>query len=236
MPAGTVTLDRKLLAVKQNTNGSVTCTFMAGSKTIDVTSDRVILALPFTKLRECDLIRARFSAVKMRSINQFNLGSNSKIHVQFTGKPWVSQGYGGVAYTNVTDFQCAWDDTVNQPTTTGAICDFPGGSQTLAWTGDPFGPAPADQVTSFLGQLEPIFPGVTGAYNGKAWRDAWPLNPWTKGAYSCQQPGQYTGFFGIEGVREGNVSFAGEHTSPYYWGFLNGAVESGERAAKEVAS
>ena len=30
--------------------------------------------------------------------------------------------------------------------------------------------------------------------------------------------------------------FAGEHTSDEYFGYLNGAVESGERAAKEVAA
>ncbi|NJC71946.1 FAD-dependent oxidoreductase [Planosporangium thailandense] len=234
LPAGTVTLDRKLVAVKANANGSVTCTFQAGNKYTDVTSDKVILALPFTMLRECDLSKAGFSTVKMRSINQFDLGSNAKIHVQFTSRPWVAQGYGGVAYTNVSGFQCAWDDAVNQPTSTGVICEFPGGSQTKAWTGAAFGAAPAGQVTAFLNQLEPIFPGVTAAYNGKAYRDAWPLNPWTKGAYSCPRPGQYTGFFGIEAAREGNVHFAGEHTSIDYFGFLNGAVESGERAAKEV--
>jgi monoamine oxidase len=235
MPAGTVTLDHKLVALRSNANGSVTCTFQSGSSYTDVTSDKVILALPFTMLRECDLTSAGFSALKMRSINEFDLGTNSKIHVQFTTRPWVSQGYGGVAYTNVTGFQCAWDDTVNQATTTGVICDFPGGSQTAAWAGQPFGTAPAEQVSSFLDQLEPIFPGVTAAYNGKAYRDCWPLNPWSKGAYSCQRPGQYTGFFGIEAVPEGNVHFAGEHTSTYYYGFLNGAVESGERAGKEVA-
>ncbi|SCF06123.1 monoamine oxidase [Micromonospora viridifaciens] len=235
LPAGTVTLDRKLAAVKANANGSVTCTFQAGSKYTDVTSDKVILALPFTTLRECDLSKAGFSTVKMRSINEFDLGSNAKIHVQFTSRPWVARGYGGATYTNVTGFQCAWDDAVNQPTTTGVLCEFPGGSQTTAWTGAAFGAAPAAQVTSFLNQLEPIYPGITAAYNGKAYRDAWPLNPWSKGAYSAQKPGQYTRFFGIEGVREGNVHFAGEHTSIEYFGYLNGAVESGERAAKEVA-
>ncbi|SBT46106.1 flavin monoamine oxidase family protein [Micromonospora narathiwatensis] len=235
LPAGTVTLDRKLVAVKANANGSVTCTFQTGTTYTDVTSDKVILALPFTTLRECDLSRAGFSTVKMRSVNEFDLGSNAKLHVQFTSRPWVAQGYGGSTYTNVTGFQCAWDDAVNQSTTTGVLCEFPGGSQTRAWTGAAFGAAPAAQVTSFLNQLEPIYPGITAAYNGRAYRDAWPLNPWSKGAYSSLKPGQSTRFFGVEATREGNVHFAGEHTSVEYFGYLNGAVESGERAAKEVA-
>jgi Flavin containing amine oxidoreductase len=33
---------------------------------------------------------------------------------------------------------------------------------------------------------------------------------------------------------EGGVHFAGEHTSVAYRGFLEGAVESGERCAREV--
>lgn len=236
LPAGTLTLDHKLVAVKVNAGGKVTCTFQNGVRYVDVTSDRVILALPFTTLRECDLSTAGFSAVKLRSINQFDLGSNAKLHVQFAGKPWFAQGFGGATYTNVTGFQCAWDDSVNQTTTAGVLCAFPGGNQTLAWTGSAFGTAPAAQVTAFLNQLEPVYPGISAAYNGKAYRDAWPLNPWSKGAYSSPKPGQYTTFFGIEAAREGNVCFAGEHTSTDYFGYLNGAVESGERAAKEAAS
>lgn len=75
---------------------------------------------------------------------------------------------------------------------------------------------------------------MTAAYTGKSYRDAWHLNPWSKGAYTCQRPGQYTSLFGVGTVRAGNVHFAGEHTSVEYYGFLNGAVESGERAAREV--
>ena len=46
--------------------------------------------------------------------------------------------------------------------------------------------------------------------------------------------GQYTGFSGIEPVREGNIHFAGEHTSLENQGFIEGAVESGERVAAEI--
>jgi monoamine oxidase len=46
--------------------------------------------------------------------------------------------------------------------------------------------------------------------------------------------GQYTRFAGIEGRPEGNAFFAGEHTSIDFQGYLNGAVETGERAAAEV--
>jgi monoamine oxidase len=48
--------------------------------------------------------------------------------------------------------------------------------------------------------------------------------------------GQYTAFAGVEGEPEGNCHFCGEHTSIDSQGYLNGAVETGERAAAEVAA
>ena len=236
MPAGTVQYGQQLVAVTANAAGSVTCSFQSGHKVTDVTADRVILALPFTTLRDCDLSNAGFSAVKLQTIAQQSLGANAKIHVQFGSRPWVANGAGGVAYSNVTGFQCAWDDTVNQATTKGVLCEFTGGNQVInGWTGSAFGPAPANQVNAFLSQIEAFFPGATAAYSGKAYRDLWLANPWTKGAYTCQKPGQYTTIFGNGAVPEGNVHFAGEHTSVNFFGYLNGAVESGERAAKEIA-
>ena len=60
------------------------------------------------------------------------------------------------------------------------------------------------------------------------------INPRLGGAYAQYRVGQYTGFGGIEGVQEGNVHFAGEHTSPDFQGFMEGAVTSGERVATEI--
>jgi monoamine oxidase len=59
-------------------------------------------------------------------------------------------------------------------------------------------------------------------------------DPWTNGAYAAFLPGQYTRLWGYTGRAEGRVHFAGEHTSTYSQGYLNGGVESGRRAAIEV--
>lgn len=235
LPSGTVQYGHELVAVRRNADGTVRLSLSAGGPTIDRTFDRVILALPFTTLRECDLGQAGFSARTRRAIDELGLGTNAKVHVEVARRPWVEQGYGGPAYTNPSGFQCGWDDTSAHPLPTGVYNFFPAGDQVTTWTGDPFGPAPTDQVSGLLAQLEPIFPGVTAAYTGRAYRDFWWANRWSRGAYTCQRPGQYTSLFGVGTTPEGNVHFAGEHTSVEYFGFLNGAVESGERAAKAVA-
>jgi monoamine oxidase len=85
-----------------------------------------------------------------------------------------------------------------------------------------------------LDRLDPIFPGTRAAFSGTAYEDHWALDPNSNGAYSYQRPGQYTTIFGSEALAEGPIHFAGEHTEPEHQGFLNGAVVSGERTAKEV--
>lgn len=53
-------------------------------------------------------------------------------------------------------------------------------------------------------------------------------------AYSYWKPGQYTGFSGYEGVRQGNIHFAWEHCSTSFQGFMEGGAEEGARAANEI--
>ena len=86
----------------------------------------------------------------------------------------------------------------------------------------------------YLGQVEPVLRGLTSKWNGKATMDYWPSNPWTHGAYSYWRVGQYTRFAGSEYLRSNNCHFCGEHTSIDSQGYLNGAVETGQRAAADV--
>jgi len=61
----------------------------------------------------------------------------------------------------------------------------------------------------------------------------WPSAPLTRGSYACYRVGQGA-FSGLEGERAGNLLFAGEHTSIDFQGYLEGAAESGLRAANEL--
>jgi monoamine oxidase len=79
-------------------------------------------------------------------------------------------------------------------------------------------------------------PGIAAHYNGRAIRNAWERYPWTRGSYALFKPGQYSAFNGALDTPEGRVHFAGEHTSAAWQGYLNGAVESGQRAGREVAA
>jgi monoamine oxidase len=236
LPSGTIKQGYELVALKDNGDGTYTLTFQVGQRTSRVTVDQVVLALPFSTLRDVDLSHANLSPRKLQAIQQLGMGQSAKIHVQVRQKTWPPLGYSGVSYTDWDAFCVAWDDSVPLGTSGPAILvGYPGGSTgENVLTGAAHGPAPTRDVSWFLNQIEPIFPGTRAAYSGLAYEDHWSVDPWHRGAYSYWRLGQYTGFSGYEGVQEGNIHFAGEHTDPEEQGFLNGAVASGERAASEV--
>jgi monoamine oxidase len=220
----------ELVALKRNVDGSSTLTFRHGSGTKTVTADEVVLTVPFSVLRDSvDLSRAGFEPLKLTAIRELGMGTNSKLHVQFSRRHWRSLGSNGETYAD-TGYQNTWEVSRAQPGTAGILVDYTGGT-----IGATFGSgSPSSRAQRFLAQLEPVLPGITSAWNGRATLDFWTGYPWTRGSYSYWKVGQYTKFAGIERARQGNVHFAGEHTSIDFQGYLNGAVETGERAAAAV--
>lgn len=218
----------ELTAIAQNRDGTYSLTFRGAGKATIV--DRVVLALPFSLLRSVDYSRANFGSVKSTAIQNLPMGTNSKLHVQFSDRHWNSLGNNGNTYAD-TGYQNTWEVTRAQPGTTGILVDYTGGN-----IGASFGSGTPDaRAQQFLAQLEPVLPGITGKYiPGRATIDFWTANPWSRGSYSYWKVGQYTSFSGVEKERRGNVHFAGEHTSQDSQGYLNGGVESGERAADEI--
>lgn len=218
-----------LVAVRRNPGGTYTLTF-EGQRTTEVIADKVVFALPFSILNTAvDLKRAGFSDLKMIAIRELAMGTNSKLNVQFNRRSWRELGNNGDTCSD-TGCQVTWEVSRGQPGTSGILVDYTGGD-----IGAGFGTGtPAQRAKQFLSRIEPVLPGVSAAWNGRATIDYWPGNPYSRGSYSFWQVGQYTRFAGIEGTQEGNAHFCGEHTSVDAQGYLEGAVETGERAAAEV--
>jgi monoamine oxidase len=227
---GQITVGSALVAIQLRADGAYALTFAQGATTKTVTAERVILALPFSILRSSvDISKAGFSPRKLTAIREQGMGTNSKLHVQFKTRHWTSLGSNGETFAD-TGYQNTWEVTRAQHGTPGILVDYTGGK-----IGASFGSGtPASRAQKFLGQVEPVLPGISKQWNGRATLDYWPGDPWTKGSYSYWKVGQYTRFAGAERERERNCHFAGEHTSIDFQGYLNGAVETGERAAGEL--
>ena len=225
-----VKLGHELTAIKQNMDGTFRLTFKNGQASRDVTADKVVLALPFAILRSSvDYKRAGFSDLKKTAITEMGMGTNSKLHVQFTNRHWSGLDCNGETFAD-TGYQNTWDVSRAQAGTSGILVNYTGGNY-----GATFGSGtPTSRAQQFLTQIEPVLPGISTKWNGKAYIDFWTGYRWTKGSYSYWKVGQYTKFAGVERLQQGNCHFAGEHTSIDFQGYLNGAVESGERTATEI--
>jgi monoamine oxidase len=240
LPNGCVRLGERLVALRRRGNGRFTATFDSGCGTHDVHADHVVLALPFTKLREVELAGLDLPPRQLRAIHHEPLGPNTKIQLQFSRRVWNADHWTGNLYTDEI-VQGGWDTTVDQHGRHGILVALPGGAEG-AGIGRRYGltsyhgPVPAAMARDFLRCFEVSFPGVSAAYTGKgyyAWSSA---DPHAGGAYSYFKPGQYTGFNGIQGRRRGNLHFAGEHTSVNFQGYMEGALRSGYRCASEIVA
>ncbi|WP_328623007.1 flavin monoamine oxidase family protein [Streptomyces sp. NBC_00354] len=236
LPAGTVRQGYELVALRQNTDCTYTCTFDHAGTTVSVRADHVVLALPFSTLRRVDLSRANLSPRKLTAIREQGMGHNAKLVTEHSAKTWPALGFNGITNTGPLGYQTAWDGSValGAGGSPALLVAFPGGNTArTALTGTVHGPAPAADVQWFHAQLEHLYPGTTATHTGRAYEDRWSLSPWHLGAYHYYKKGQYTSIAGYEGVQEGRIHFAGEHTDVDD-STLNAAVASGDRTATEI--
>jgi monoamine oxidase len=221
---------RHRLEAIRSRGAGYTLTFQTGNGSVDEEADVVVLAMPFTLLRDVRL-DVELPDLKRRAIQELGYGANAKVLVGFNSRPWQKQGYAGAVYSDEM-FQLAWDSSLMQPGTAGALTLYSGGKLALA-----AGEGSAEEAAARLMRgIDRAFPGASRARNGKVSRFHWPTFPWTKAAYACYKPGQWTTIAGAEGLPVGNLFFAGEHCSYDFQGYMNGAAQSGADTAKAVMS
>ncbi|MEX0991733.1 MAG: NAD(P)/FAD-dependent oxidoreductase [Actinomycetota bacterium] len=234
LPAGTVELGSPLVAVRRNGDETTTLTFEPdGGSPTDVTADIVVMTAPFTALRAVDLDKAGWSELKRKTINELGMGTNSKLHLQFDEQVWHASHLSGDVVCDLPIQSL----TVVYPIhgSTGILDNYTGGTAGASYpVSASHAPAPEAVSQAALKDIEVLIHGATEAWNGKAYLSFMVADPWALGSYSCPTPGEYSTIFGAAKLPEGKVLFAGEHTSLNFFGFMNGAVETGERAAREA--
>ena len=234
---GTVRHGHALVAIRERADHTVGLVFDVSGRSVETSADLVVLALPFSTLRHVELERSGLSATKRRVIRTMGMGTNAKIHLELSHKTWPALGYSGATYGEWQHLACGWDDTVQLgPGASPALyLAFPGGRVGRAGlTGHAHGPAPAHDAHWALTQIDHLFPGTSAAFTGRAYEDHWSRDPWVHGAYSYYRVGQAASYGELAGASEGRFLFAGEHTSIENIGFLDGAIETGERAARRL--
>ena len=195
---------------------------------VDVAADLVVMTLPFTMLRTVDL-SIPMSQGKRAAIDGLGYGANAKLFLGFDRRVWRADGKCGNFFA-ADPAQSGWDSTRLQDGEAGALTVYLGGR-----VGADLGRQPAEtRAREMLPALDRVFPGVASAFNGRASMFDWPRQRFVGGSYACYRPGQWTSVRGLEGAPVGNVLFAGEHCSADFQGFMEGAAETGEAAARLI--
>lgn len=224
-----VELNAALEAIRPGANNGYVLSFRQDGASKTVSADAVILTIPFLALRKVDLTKLEIPDNKRNAINTLGYGVNSKVMDGFTDRVWRFQATNGSVFTDLP-FQATWETFRYQDPGSGVLTSFLGGRQALAV----LDMDPSKAAADFASQLEKIYPGAQKAFTGKYYIADWPKRPFIQSGYSCYKPGQVTTIRGLEKEPVGNLFFAGEHTSLEAQGYMEGGVESGERAAKEL--
>jgi monoamine oxidase len=173
------------------------------------------------------------SQKKQEAIARLGYGNNAKVMYGFTERWWRNPDLKLPAPSNgsiLTDLplQCTWESSRGQAGTSGILTNFLGGSGAKPFT--------TERFDKFRDEFNRVFPGIAEKFDGQRALMNWPEYKFTRGSYTCPLVGQYTTLLEVAGEPEleGRLIFAGEHTAGDFSGFMNGAVQSGNRAAKEI--
>ncbi len=190
-----------------------------------LTCDRVICALPFSVLRTIE-VQPAFSDEKHAAIHEIAHTSVTRVYLQTHTRSWEAAGFSGGSLTDFSMY--SFDFTFDQPGTRGILHGSFSGP--AAWR---MAAMDADERMAYgLEALERVFPGTAQHVEGGTTK-AWDEDPWARGAYIFYRPGQMASLLPHMARPDGRFHFAGDQTSAWP-GWQQGALESGNRAAREV--
>lgn len=223
--AGQIRLGKVLTRVEDRMS-TYTLTFADGDI---VEVDAVIIAIPVSLLQTIDWVVTLPSQFR-RYVRDVDLGRNEKTFAGFRQRLWrTPDGFVTGLWTD-QGYSAAWDATQRQERRDGALTFYLGGREVARR------PSPAALVDRF----DRVIEGAKRKYSGFSLETDWANDPFSRGAYVNFSPGElttYGGYFWIEdelSVAFRTLVFAGEHFSDLWYGFMNGAAETGRLAAGYV--
>lgn len=214
----------KVVDVSQ-TDSKVSVVASKGSERKTYTADRVICTFPLTVLKKMNFVKT-LSASKQNAINQLTYWDLSRTVIQVRDRYWKKEGFNGFVATDQPSE--IWDPNYESESKRGMIAAYikNSDSQLLKNMSE------EERLNFSAKHVNSVFPGLNDYMEG-GYTKCWSEDPWALGAHAIGTRGQMTGLLPHLIEPEGRIHFAGEHASAYH-GWIQGAIESGNRAAKEI--
>jgi monoamine oxidase len=220
-------LRTELVAVSHRGRG-VRASLKHGHQVATMHCDYLLFALPATLLRRIP-IAPPLPTQQHEAIARLKYGRATKTLLQFSGRFWRVTGRPR-AFGSPLSWGAVWDGNEEQRGKSGILSLMAGGSASdsteAILTKD--GPGALAQALDWMGSRRAQ---VVGCHHM-----SWNADPWSRGGYAFFDPGFNPELRAWLARPCGNLFFAGEHTSLQWQGYMNGAIESGQRAAAEIAA
>jgi monoamine oxidase len=215
-----------LRRVSQQSDG-VTATIETGGQLSEWQGDYVVCALPATTLRDVRFEPALPTRYQ-EALGSLKYGSATRILLQFEKRFWRRRGRPR-AFASDGAHGAVWEGNEEQRGAPGILSLLAGGGA-------------SDEIREVRSRR-----GMPGVIEQLRWLGTpsrllrsheirWEDERWSRGGYACFDPSFDPRLRDVLAQPAGRVMFAGEHTSQQWQGYMSGALESGERAAVEVAA
>jgi monoamine oxidase len=206
----------------------VSVTYRHGNSHETVSSAFAVLAIPLTTARLIEF-HPPLPESHHRLVDELSYGSVTKVLIEYRSRFWDDQGWNGRLATDAA-IVYTWHATSHIEDEHGIITAYTGGDPAakLAALSD------EERIRVAVGEIERLFPGSSDLIECTA-TVAWPNETYTRGSYAAFAPGQITAHWKTLFEPAGRLFFAGEHATPIQ-GYMEGAVESGQRAARSIAA
>ena len=220
-------VNTELVAVSHR-GRTVRASVRSGRAVSTIVADYLLLTLPATVLRRIPITPA-LPAQQHDAVARLKYGRASKTLLQFSRRFWRMPGRGR-AFGSPLGFGAVWDANEEQGGRPGILSLLAGGG--------------ASDATQALVARSGM-PGLVRELDwlGTTHRDltasrqvVWETDPWARGGYAFFDPSFDPALRPWLARSFGRIFFAGEHTSVKWQGYMNGAIESGRRAAEEIAA
>ncbi|MCW5770277.1 MAG: FAD-dependent oxidoreductase [Rhodospirillaceae bacterium] len=219
----------RIAALEQDADG-VRIHYRNGNRRHTERGDYAVVSLPFAVLRHIEVLPP-FTRAKQRAIRQLHYDASAKILFQCRRRFWETDDgiYGGGSVTDLPIRNVYYPEQGRESGRGVVLASYTWSEDAQRWGSL----SPQDRIAEAIEQLAHIHPQILEEFEtGTSWM--WHDDEFAGGAFALFDPGQQTLLHEAIVAPEGRFHFAGEHASlAHAW--IQGSIESGLRAAKEVA-
>jgi monoamine oxidase len=220
-----VHLGTELTAVSQRGSG-VRASVRHNRTASQIQADFVLFALPAPLLRRIPITPA-LPKQQHEAIATLAYGRATKTLLQFSDRFWRRPGR-PKAFGSSLPIGAVWDGNEEQRGRPGILALMAGGSASDATSALTAKDGPGGLART----LDWLAPGRTELMS--CHQTTWDSEAWSRGGYAFFDPAYDPALRAWLARPCGRLFFAGEHTSFAWQGYMNGAIESGRRAAAEI--